>query len=123
VSFPTPVATARMFPDLATVESRSVTQDDEGEQIESWGTRHSDIPCQFAALVPASPRESELRQSDQITELGTRRAFLLGDWSDITESDRLVITGRGTYDIRGIERDSWAIVTVLRLEDIAEEAS
>lgn len=115
---PTPAAVERGFPELATIEQRAITRDDEGAEIETWSTRHSDIPCQFtAADLKGAPGQSEVRRTDLIAVVGERRAMLLGDWPEIDESDRVVISGRGTFDIRGIERDGWALFTILALED------
>ena len=116
MTFPTPQALTRMFPDTATVQMRSVSYDGEGGEEETWSTRHSDIACQFSAFFPASAPQSELRGGSSITTLVEPRAILLGDFPGIVETDRVLLRD-STFDITGIERDSWQIVTSLRLQE------
>lgn len=109
----------RLFPTTGTVQTRSLSQDAEGGEIETWTTLYADVPCQFSAFAPASSSRlsGELREPHDIYVSTEERAILLGDW-EIDTSDRFVVMGE-TYDIRGVERDGWQIVTTLRLEGSA----
>jgi len=100
-----------MFPDRATVERVTVSQDDEGGSEESWATLLSDVPAQFSALSRVSAGESEIPGTAAVAR--ESRCILLGD-HDIGEADRLILSGK-TYDIMGVERDSFGIVTTLRV--------
>jgi head-tail adaptor len=100
-----------MFPDRATIERVTVSQDDEGGPDESWATLLSDVPAQFSAFFSASAGESEVPGTAAVAR--EARCILLGD-HDIGEADRLVLLGK-SYDVMGVERDSFAIVTTLRV--------
>lgn len=114
--FPTPSATtvARGFPDAATIQARSVSRDEEGGEAESWSSVYTGIPAQRSAFFPGSGPESELVAPGAITQAREQRLILLGDFPDITEAHRALVAGI-TYDITGVERDSWAILTPLRI--------
>ncbi len=109
-------ATARIFPDLATVQTPSISQDELGAEVMTWSTLYADVLCQFSAFAPASSSRmtGELREPHDVYVSSEYRAILLGDL-DISTSDQLVVSGK-TYDIRGVERDSFKLVTTLRLE-------
>jgi head-tail adaptor len=115
-TFPTPSAATieRGFPDTATIQQRSVTRDDEGGEVETWSTRHADIPCQLSEFGQIS--ESEQVASTSITTARELQAMLLGRFDDIVESDQVLVRGL-IFDISGIVRDSWPIVTTLRVKE------
>ena len=116
MAFASPQAVSRLFPDSATVEQRTISRTDEGGETETWSTRHGDVACQFSVFSPGSGARDEEREPGAIRVSAQRRAILLGDWDDIVTSDRVLISGH-TYDITGVERDSYAIVTTLCVEE------
>jgi head-tail adaptor len=115
MSMPAPRATDRLYPDRITIEQREVSRDEEGGDEETWSTRHADIPCQFGPSVS----ESEAVESAGTFVARELTANLLGDWPEIDESDRAKIASQPgrLFDILGIGRDSYAVVTGLRLEE------
>lgn len=107
----------RMFPSTCSILSRTVTRDPEGGEVEDYTTtRYAGIPCQFGAWTPGWSTD-EARDAEALGLQADRRAFLLGDW-DIDISDRAVIDGT-VYDILGVERDSFATLTGLRIQERA----
>ena len=115
----------RLWPDDATIEQVSTSQGDEGEVIESWSTRWSDIPAQFAPLGGSETvRDTEDRTAAGDYVKAGWQVILQGDYA-VEESDRCVTRGM-TYGITAVLRDSYAIATVLHLEELApveEESS
>lgn len=112
-----PVPSARLLPDTVLIESRTTTQDAEGGIVESWATRFT-LDCQFSAhgvltsaastITEASGGAGEFVNADAI-------CYVKGDQPAIVESDRATIRGQ-TFDIIGVQRDSWGVVTTLHLE-------
>lgn len=119
LTFPSPQATTRMFPDLVTIQRRSVSQDSEGGELETWADYKTGIRAQHStghAQVNRGIGEGEVRTSAGTFVVAPARAYLLGDHDDITLEDRYVRQGV-IFDIRSIERDSFAVVTGLTLEE------
>lgn len=104
-----------MFPETADIERRSVSQDDEGGIEETWSALFTDIPSQFASQSSPGGPDTEARTNDGEFVRTAEQVILQGDY-EIAESDRCITRGR-TYDITAIQRDSYALVTVLHLEE------
>lgn len=107
----TPRATSRLFPARCDILARSVTQDDYGQEEETYAVRHSNIPCAFSAGAGLD----EQRTGTGTFEESERLVCLLGDWGSIQLTD-LVQRGEDEWDIRGIGRDDYNAVTNLRIE-------
>lgn len=119
MTFPAPQATTRMFPDLITIQRRSVSQDSEGGEVETWANFKTSVRAQFStghAQINRGIGAGEMRTTAGTFVVAPARAYLFGDHGDIADEDRLVHDGV-IYDIRGIERDSFAVVTGLTLEE------
>lgn len=100
---------ARLFPETATIERPSFSQDEEGAQEATWATFEAAVASQFSPMGGGEIRNAAgefVRSSDQV--------ILKGD-HDIAETDRCLTRGV-TFDIVGVQRDSYALVTVLHLE-------
>lgn len=114
-----------LFPDTGSIQRASFTQDDERSTTEEWADLHTGLAVQLGAFTPGGGPESEQGSALAITSARELRAMIHGDLADITEADRLVI-GERVFDIMGIERDSFALVTTLRVDergDALEEGS
>jgi len=103
-----------MFPETADIERRSVSQDDEGGIEETWSAFLSDIPSQFAPLQGGGAGNTEARTGDGEFVHAQTQVILQGD-HEVTEQDRCLTRGQ-VFDIIGVQRDSYALVTVLNLE-------
>lgn len=113
---------ARLFPDEATIERPTDSQDDEGGITQSWSTVYADIPAQFAPLGGSlTVQDSERRVAAGEFVQGRWQAILQGDYA-VTERDRCLIRGK-RYGITGSLRDSYAIATVLHLEDLDPDST
>ena len=103
---------ARLFPDLATISDRTITQDAEGTVEETFSPLFVDIPAQFSPLGGA---DTEVRNATGEFVSAAYLVHLQGDY-DIEETSRCTIRGL-VLDIVAILRDSYGLVTTLHLEE------
>lgn len=114
----TQAPSARMFQDVVTIERATVALDELGGEEETWEPVFTDVPCQFAAFAPGSSARmiGELREPHDVYVESEARMILSGDL-DVRTTDRAVLPRLDrTFDIRGVERDSFQLVTTLRVD-------
>jgi head-tail adaptor len=106
------------LPDTAKIEKRTATQDVEGGLVEDFTTRFASLDCQFSAhgsIATAASTITEARNAAGEFVHADAICYVKGDQPDIVESDRATIRGE-VFDIVGVQRDSWGVVTTLHLE-------
>jgi len=103
-----------LLPDVALIEKRSASQDEEGGIEETWSTRYAALPCQVSALGTPG-LTTEVREADGEFVRADSRAFVTGDSGDICETDRVTVSGV-LYDVVGVGRYSGLAVTELHLQ-------
>jgi head-tail adaptor len=106
---------SRFFPLIATIEQRSVTQDEYGQAHESWTTlpAHEAIPCTRAPLSASERATLELQITTQAWHL-----LLRGAYPDITTEHRVVLSGE-PYDILAVETDQTGTLTRLTVQRVS----
>lgn len=110
---------ARVFPETATITRRPIgddaPQDEEGDIYPATYTAvpgMTDIPSEFATYGQTDDATTD-PDGEWVRARG--RVMLRGDY-DIRTSDRCVTRGTD-YAITGIEHDSYAVVTVVHVEE------
>lgn len=98
------VATGR-FDKTALIERYTTTQNTIGEVVENWATLYNDVDAIVAIVGPAAAsgsRQGEIRRSDDTIVIEGFVVLLDGDYSDITEQDRVTVDGT-VYNIERVE--------------------
>ena len=78
--------------DTCTLRVKSVTQDDYGQEVDTWADR-AGVPCGLDVTGGIAARESR-RQSGNITEIAAMLRLSLDDGAGLTEEDRVTVTHR-----------------------------
>ena len=106
------------FPSLATIQVKSVTLDDYGQEVETWANVVGMVDVACAKAPPQGLRGAIEQQrasyttTDQIWEV-----LLQGAYPTITTRHRAVVDG-ATYDIDAVETDQTGTVTRLRVRTV-----
>lgn len=111
-----PQIRAAMFPELATITRPSFTQDAQGwnepdNAPEDDPVVFADVPSQFSAEVG----HTEVRNAAGEFVRAPLLLLLDGDYA-VDEADAVLTRGK-VFDVVAVQRDSYALVTVLHMEE------
>lgn len=105
---------AGFFPSRCTVEAKTATLDEFGDQLVSWLPVPAivDIACAKAPLTALERQAAGYTATDQVWHV-----LLSGAYPTITTTHRAVVDSE-TFDIDGVETDQTATVTRLRVRSV-----
>lgn len=104
------------YPSLCTIQQATETQDTYGQPILSWANVIGlvNLPCAIAQISTGSPERAERRRADGIIEEATHHIAIAGYYATIANKMRAIMGGVA-WDIMGVEHDSHAVMTRLRV--------
>lgn len=105
---------AGFFPSRCTIEARTATLDQFGDEQVSWLSVPAvvDVPCVKAPLNAMERQAAGYTATDQAWHV-----LLSGAYPAITTAQRAVVDG-GTFDIDAVETDQTGTVTRLRVRSV-----
>lgn len=109
------------YPTTCTIQAATVTQDGYGQPVQSWANVAglSGLECVVGpAVVTSASGVNEVRRADGTLVTMSHRFALRGYYPTIAPEMRVTADGL-TYNILGVEHDSHAATTRLKVEIIA----
>jgi head-tail adaptor len=98
------------YSSLCTIQQTTKTQDTYKDEIDTWATIHTGVPCAIAP--PGSGGKGEVKLPDQTYTVATHLVSLAGHYDDITTKMRATVDGL-TLDIIQVVNDSHQTMTRL----------
>lgn len=106
----------QLFTSLLDVEVKTVTQDDAGQEVETWDVVNDhlrNVPCAFVPVTATG----ETQQQMFVSTANAWLVLLSGDYAEITTRHRVRIDDVA-YDVDAVEVDGTGTLTRLRVSQI-----